>query len=136
MNFSELLKSSQLSLTHSRVLLLKILFETDYPLSGKEIEKLISGECDRATIYRNLNAFSEKGIAQRILTDEAVKFKMTSEQKNDNEDPDHVHFECSLCHKLMCMEDLTVKDYNLPQGYLKIENQFLIVGICNHCNGK
>lgn len=136
MDYPELLKSNQLSLTQSRVLLLKILFETDYPLSGKEIEGLINGECDRATIYRNLNAFSEKGFVQRILADEAVKFKMTSEQKNDKKNADHVHFECSICHKLMCMEDLTVKDYNLPQGYSKIENQFLIVGICNYCNGK
>ena len=136
MDYSKILKSSQLSLTQSRVLLLKILFETDYPLSGKEIEGIINGECDRATIYRNLNCFSEKGIVQRILADEAVKFKMNSDSNNNTLNADHVHFECSICHKLMCMKDLRVKDYNLPQGYSKIENQFLIVGICNHCNGK
>ncbi|MCF8378873.1 MAG: transcriptional repressor [Bacteroidales bacterium] len=125
-----------MSLTRSRVLLIKILYETDYPLSGKEIEGRISGECDLATIYRNLNAFSEKGLVQRILSDEAVKYKMNGDWKNKHKKSDHVHFECSKCHKLICMEELRVKDYILPEGFSKIENQFLILGICDHCNEK
>jgi len=136
MDFSELIKSNQLSITRSRLLLIKILYETDYPLSGKEIEEIIRGGCDLATIYRNLSAFTEKGLVQRILSDEAVKYKISSDSKENHKKTDHVHFECSKCHKLICMEDLRVKDYNLPQGYSKIENQFLILGICNHCNEK
>lgn len=136
MNYTELLKSRQLSLTQSRILLLKILSETDFPLSGKEIEGMMMGQCDRATIYRNLNAFSGKGIIQRILSDDALKFKMNADDEEHRGNLDHIHFQCNVCHKVICMENLLVKDYNLPEGFSKIENQFLVVGICNNCNGK
>ena len=136
MNYTELLKSRQLSLTQSRILLLKILSETDFPLSGKEIERKMMGQCDRATVYRNLNAFSGKGIIQRILSDDALKFKMNGDEEEHGNDLDHIHFQCNKCHKVICMEDLLVKDYELPEGFSKIENQFLVVGICNNCNGE
>ncbi len=136
MNYTELLKSRQLSLTQSRILLLKILSETDFPLSGKDIERMMMGKCDRATIYRNLNAFSGKGIIQRILSDDALKFKMNADEEQHGKDLDHIHFQCNKCHKVICMEDLLVKDYELPEGFSKIENQFLVVGICKNCNGK
>ena len=32
------------------------------------------------------------------------------------------------------MEELLVKDYRLPTGYRKLENHFLILGICKDCN--
>lgn len=136
MNYTELLKSRQLSLTQSRILLLEILSEAKFPLSGKEIERMMKGQCDRATIYRNLNAFLVKGIIQRILSDDALKFKMNADGEEHGKDFDHIHFQCNKCHKVICMEDLLVKDYELPEGFSKIENQFLVVGICKNCNGK
>jgi len=134
MNYPELLKSSQLSITQSRILLLRILSETKLPLSGKEIENLMMSKCDRATIYRNLNAFTGKGIIQRILSDDALKFKMAQSNDKHEKDMDHIHFQCNKCHKVICLEELLVKDYQLPKGFSKIENQFLVVGICKNCN--
>ncbi len=136
MNYPELLKSSQLSITQSRILLLRILYETKLPLSGKDIEHLMNNKCDRATIYRNLNAFTGKGIIQRILSDDALKFKMNHHNDKHEKDMDHIHFQCNKCHKVICLEELLVKDYQLPEGFSKIENQFLVVGICKNCNEK
>jgi hypothetical protein len=32
------------------------------------------------------------------------------------------------------MEEIPVQDYKLPEGFRKIENNFLITGICKKCN--
>lgn len=134
MNYSNLLKSKQLSLTKSRKTLLKVLEETNFPVSGKEIEEKIKGKCDRATIYRNLSILSAKGIIQRILSGESIKYKFNPDNHKPEYENDHVHFQCNNCHKVICLEDLLVNDFILPEGFLKIENQFLIVGICKNCN--
>lgn len=133
-NYTEILRSRQLSLTQGRIILLKILAETHFPLSGKEIEEKIKGKCDRATIYRNLNLFASRGVIQRVLAEDSVKFKLQAGKFTDNSQQDHVHFQCESCHKLFCLEDLHVRDFPLPEGFVKTENQFLIVGLCSNCN--
>lgn len=136
MDIPELLKSKQLSLTRGRINLLRILTETHHPISGKEIEKRMGGKCDRATIYRNLSVLSSKGIIQKILSENSLKFKFNPENDQHNSQNDHIHFQCEKCHKLICLEELQVNDFPLPEGYSKIENQFLILGICKNCNNE
>lgn len=135
MDFVELLKEYGLSRTDSRLSLLQALYEADVPMSEKEIEIIMPDKINRTTIYRNLNAMSEKGIIQRILSDEAIKYKLNLNQLNNNEQ-EHIHFQCRLCNQVICMEELKVQKYELPEGYDKIENQFLIVGVCKECNEK
>lgn len=133
-DLSEILKSRQLSLTKSRIRLLKILADTGFPISGGEIEKKINGKCDRATIYRNLNILTAKGIIQRVLSGNSVRFKFNPDFPEMHPEKDHIHFQCEICRELVCMEELLVEDFPLPDGYLKTENQFLIIGICKKCN--
>lgn len=136
MKFRKILKENDFSCTESRLCLLDVLLTAEFPLSEKELESRLPEKYNRTTIYRNLNALSEKGIIQRILSGESVKFKLSSAQLNNRKDPDHIHFQCRICNRIICLEELTVKDYNLPKGFQKIENQFLIIGICGNCNEK
>lgn len=135
MDFIDLLKEFRLSRTESRLSLLHTLYEAEIPMSEKEIEEQMPEKCNRTTIYRNLNSLSEKGIIQRILSDDAVKYKLNVNHLLNNEQ-EHIHFQCRNCNRVICMEELKVQDYKLPEGYDKIENQFLIVGICKDCNEK
>ena len=134
MNFAVILKNSHLSLTRSRIRLMEILERSDVPISERDIEKEMAHECDRTTIYRNLSTLVVKGLAQRILSDSSVKYKLLSQPGPSGQMNHHVHFHCRICDRLICMEDLIVQDFVLPDGYSKIENQFLIVGICKDCN--
>jgi len=136
MNFLKILKEHRFSLTESRIILLKTLFDADYPLSEKEIETQMPVKYNRTTIYRNLNSLSKKGVIQRILSDECIKYKMNVSSLHNENESDHIHFQCRICNRVICMENLKVDDYPLPKGYNKIENQFLIVGICKDCNEK
>lgn len=133
-NVSEILKSENLSLTGSRKLMLEILNKAERPLSGKEIEGLMMGNCNRTTIYRNLNNFYDKGILQRVLSNDCIKYKLVAENDGHKRKPDHIHFKCRSCNRLICLESIPIKDFILPDGYTRIENQFLIFGICKDCN--
>ncbi len=134
MNFPEMLKSYNLSLTRSRLRLLEILDGASIPLSERDIELRMGMTCNRTTVYRNLTTLVGKGIAQRILSDDSVKYKILHGGDGSSRKHDHVHFQCRSCNRVLCLEDLMVKDYILPEGFSKIENQFLIVGICKDCN--
>lgn len=134
MNFKVLLRENKFSLTRSRLSLLETLERASIPMSEKEIEKKMRSKYNRTTIYRNLNSLSEKGILQRILSDDCIKYKLIQGSHANKSDSDHIHFQCRECNRVICMEDLKIVDYPLPEGYNKLENQFLIVGICRECN--
>ena len=136
MKFKEILRDNKLSFTESRLCLLKVLLTAEIPLSEKELEKRLPEKINRTTIYRNLNILSERGIIQRIFSGESVRYKLSLSHLRNPKNPDHIHFQCRECNKIICLEDLKVKDYALPEGFLKIENQFLIVGKCKECNEK
>jgi len=131
---TEILKNNQLSVTKSRINILSVLKRAEVPLSEKEIEELLEDSCDKTTIYRNLAALSEKGVFQRILSGDCVKYKLISHNNEISGKQDHVHFQCQVCQQLICMEELLVNDYKLPEGFSKSENQFLIIGTCKDCN--
>ena len=133
MDHKEILKSSKLSLTVNRVELLNILSGCKQAISEKELEVLMNGNCNRTTIYRNLNSLVDKKIIHRILSGEAIKYKMVALKMERTKKFDHVHFECKKCNTTFCMEELSVQDYKLPEGFTKLENQFIIFGICNNC---
>ncbi len=93
----------------------------------------MKGICNRTTIYRNLNSLVEKKIVHRILSEDAVKYKLVAGSTGNGKKFDHVHFECKKCNTTFCFEELPVQDYKLPEGFKKLENQFIILGICKDC---
>lgn len=133
MNHQEILKSSKLSLTIHRIELLNILSGCNQAISEKELELLMNGNCNRTTIYRNLNSLVEKKIVHRILSGEAVKYKLIARKKENMRNFDHVHFDCKTCNTTYCLEDLAIQDFKLPEGFTKTENQFIIFGVCKNC---
>ena len=133
MDHKIVLKRNKLSLTTHRIELLNVLSGCKRAVTEKELEILMKGNCNRTTIYRNLNSLVEKNIVHRILSEEAVKFKLVSGKPAFGKKADHLHFECKECNNTFCFEELLVEDFKLPEGFTKIENQFIILGICKNC---
>ena len=131
MNHREILRNSKLSLTSHRMELLDILSGCEKAISEKELEFLMKGNCNRTTIYRNLNSLVEKKLVHRILSDDSIKYKLVS-----GKIPDHVHFDCKYCNTTFCLEELSIQDFKLPEGFTKLENQFIIFGICKNCSNE
>ncbi len=131
MNYQKLLKDYNLSLTNQRIKLLSVLSGFGYAMTEKEIEQQMKGCCNKTTIYRNLASLVEKKIVHRIISEEAIRYKFVNIDKQ--EDYDHVHFQCKNCSTIYCMNEIPVQEYTLPDGFRRLENQFLILGICKSC---
>jgi len=130
MDLKKLLRDYHLSLTDQRIKLLSVLAGSGFAMTEKEIEEQMKGTCNKTTIYRNLTSLVKKKIVHRILSDEAIRYKLV---QNDLDYNEHAHFQCRRCNTTFCMEDIPVQDYKLPEGFRMIENQFLILGICKDC---
>jgi Fur family transcriptional regulator, ferric uptake regulator len=131
MTGSQILKTSNLSITSGRLEILRVLVEARLPLSEKEIEKSMISGCNRTTVYRNLTTLADKGIIHRVLAEGVVKYKYISDNGHE-----HVHFKCRGCKQVTCLHEIPVQDYSLPEGFIGKENQFLVVGVCKQCNQK
>jgi Fur family ferric uptake transcriptional regulator len=134
MNPDTILQEYGLSKTRNRINILNLLKKVNAPLSGKEICAGLSEKCDKSTVHRTLNSLYEKKILQRVIIDHEVKYALKSTgNEGSGHENDHIHFKCSRCGKLFCLTEIEVKDYRLPDGFVKEENQFLVIGKCSQC---
>ncbi len=131
-NLKKILHDYNLSLTNQRIKLLSVLADSGIAMSEKEIEGKMKGICNKTTIYRNLSSLVQKKIVHRILSDEAVRYKLVHDKNAKYSE--HAHFQCRNCCTTYCLEEIPVQEYKLPEGFKMQENQFLILGICKNCH--
>lgn len=130
-----LLADHGLSKTRTRMNILEVMMHSNAPVSGKDICSLLTVKCDKSTVFRTLNSLYEKDLLQRVIIDHEVKYSLRYKHHGKEvRESDHIHFKCMKCEKVICMTELLVKDYALPDGYVKEENQFLIIGTCKECH--
>jgi len=133
---SEYLRDHKLRSTGCRTEVLSIFMDKDIALSQADLEKQLSVDHDRVTIYRTLKTFLDHGILHKVLDDAgAAKYALCKEpctQKVHHHE--HVHFKCIICDTTICLEDLDVPQIRLPEKYIFKEANFLVQGICENCN--
>ncbi len=135
---SALLKDFHLSQTKIREGLLRVLMESKVALSAIEISRQMDIECDRVTLYRNLKTFVEKGIAHQIYVDnlESKYVLPDRSRQSGGHSSEHVHFKCVNCSVVQCLHDNLVAEVALPEGFKKLESNYVIFGLCKFCNHK
>jgi Fur family ferric uptake transcriptional regulator len=57
-----------------------------------------------------------------------TKYVMRKEPQN------HLHFKCTVCDQVYCMTAVKLSSYSLPRGYVQLDTNFLVTGICKSCN--
>lgn len=81
--------------------IMMVIADSSHPLLASDIQSKIN-DCDRATIYRNLNKLKEKQLVRIIeIGDGAVRYESTEDH--------HHHLICLKC-KEMTRVDLPEKD--------------------------
>ena len=131
----QLLKRNQLSITDSRSKILELFLQQNGALAHADIEKKSGASFDRVTVYRTLQTFVEKGIIHTIPTaDNSILYALCKDACTEGHHHDHhVHFVCSKCSNTMCLEDITVPDVKLPNGYQATQVEVVVNGICKEC---
>jgi len=132
----ELLKKTHLSVTDGRKKILELFLQHDGALSHSDIEKKAGEKFDRVTVYRTLQTFLEKGLIHSIPTaDNSIRYALCKDDCYEgHHHDDHVHFICNACGNTVCLEGVTVPAIELPGGYVSVQVDMLISGICKSCN--
>lgn len=130
-----ILKNSRLSITENRIKILTFFLQAKKALSHSEIENKFNDQLDRATIYRTLSSFMEKGVIHSIPTDDYFTlYALCKNECTENHHHDeHIHFVCDVCKKTNCLDKVIVPTVLLPKGYKAKEVKMIIKGQCNEC---
>lgn len=131
----DILKEHSLKHTRQRVRVLEEIALDTVAISQPELEKKLGKEIDRVTLYRILNIYEDKGILHRIMdmngtANYAICSSLCSEEHHHDE---HVHFNCTSCSKIYCLE-VTVPGLVMPNGFAAKVIQTTAYGICDKCN--
>lgn len=133
-----ILQQHKLRVTDCRKEVLKIFLEKESALSHADLEEILNRDFDRVTLYRTLKTFLDSDLIHKVLDDSgATKYALCSHAAHEGHthDHEHVHFKCESCGKTVCIEQVSLPDVNLPEGYQGKEVSLLVTGICDKCNG-
>lgn len=135
---TKLLEKHGLSKTPPRLNVLSILTSREVATPESYLEKKLGDRVDRVTLYRTLKTFEEKGILHKVLDQNgtanyAVCSERCSEEKHYDE---HMHFNCLICNKIYCMDEMKLPQVKLPRGFKAKSINLTVRGICRQCQSK
>ncbi len=142
---SEILKLHDIKKTPGRISIIRALQEHNSPMSENDMKDKMQENYDRITFYRNINTLSSAGIIHKIVVDNThiryglncCKAKHEPVGLNDNAHihrNEHAHFFCEMCEKVICLENVKIPNFELPQGYQKSDSDVIIKGKCEKCS--
>ncbi len=119
MNIENLLHDKQLKFTTARKELFDIFSNSQRPVCYEDIRDSIS--MDKATFYRNMSTFEEKGIVNSFESNDKKRYYELQSAL-------HSHFVCTVCGNIECLH--IVPDASLIEH--EIDN-IIIHGRCPKC---
>ena len=124
--------------TPSRVRVYALLQNAQGPLCHRDIERLLSGGAlpamDRVTLYRVLDWLAAAGLAHKAADARGV-FRFSA-ATSDGEHLHHMHFRCTACAGVFCLDMSQPSLPELPLGFRLASAEFDIRGVCPDCAGK
>lgn len=135
-HFTELLKRNRLKITRPRLKVLEMLAQKDTAVSQPELEKELGDAVDRVTLYRCLTTFEENGIVHKIFDlNGTAAYALCSPSCNaDHHHDQHIHFICTRCNGIYCLDDIKLPKLSIPEGFQLQETGVNAMGICGTCN--
>ncbi len=133
MNAIDLLRNKGLKKTAQRVMLINILQKRSISLTESDIKMEMGDLYDRITFYRTVQTLLETEIIHKITVDNITKYVLNDIHLSGNK-KDHAHFYCKSCHSITCLDNITLKKHNLPEGFKSEEYEILIKGTCDKCS--
>ncbi len=131
MNPSEVLHNHRLKSTSCREGIVEVMLQASRALSEAEIKTILGNRHDRTTFYRSFKTLIEKEVIHQIVIDKnEVRYALNLPGIHQHE---HVHFHCSSCNQVFCVEPVSEATMTLPSGFDVSETEIMLKGKCNHC---
>lgn len=133
-----LLRKHNLKVTIPRLSVLSVISEKETATSQPDLEKILGKSVDRVTLYRVLSVFEEKGILHKIfdLHGTATYALCSDDCPEHIHSEEHVHFTCSKCNSVYCLDEVTLPAIKVPKGFQLDMVGINAVGVCAHCKSK
>lgn len=129
----ELLHAHDLNITPCRTDVLKALTSSAVALSEKELKAKLSFNHDRSTLFRTLRKFIQTGIIHSVAIDgQDVRYAINHEPADESTHY-HAHFHCGRCNSVLCLDDVSVQQPNIPEGFQAEDFNLVINGKCPDC---
>ncbi|MES2387932.1 MAG: transcriptional repressor [Bacteroidota bacterium] len=131
-----ILKNHDLRLTEARERILDLFLHEERALSHADIEAGLGADADRVTVYRTLRTFADKGILHTIPDEQDnIRYALCHHGScgPENHRHNHIHFKCGQCGQTQCLEGLVIPSVVLPAGFIFLEANYIIQGICDRC---
>jgi Fur family ferric uptake transcriptional regulator len=135
--FEHLLDQHHLKKTGPRLRVLSMMADKNTATSQPDLENLMD-DVDRVTLYRILNVFEEKGIIHKVfdLNGTANYAICNSNCEEHLHHDDHLHFNCTECNNVYCLNELDLPVFNLPAGFQVEGFTLYATGLCPKCSAK
>ncbi|WP_207425730.1 Fur family transcriptional regulator [Pedobacter sp. SYSU D00535] len=136
--FDQLLEKNNLKKTQPRLSVLKVLASRKTATSQPALEEILGAEIDRVTLYRVLRTFEEKGIIHKVIDLNGTANYATCDESctEHAHDDRHVHFNCTHCLHVYCLDSLHIPALTMPAGFTASQMNLIVYGICEECNEK
>ncbi|AMR33651.1 Fur family transcriptional regulator [Mucilaginibacter sp. PAMC 26640] len=133
--FEDVLAKHQLKKTGARLRVLDLMYAKKTATSQPDLESVMH-DIDRVTLYRILNVFEEKGIIHKVFdlngtANYAICASGCQEQHHHDE---HLHFNCTMCKGVFCLNELSLPSLNLPSGFKAEAFTLYASGLCPKCS--
>lgn len=134
----EALRQQGLRVTTARRQVVSSLLEAGHPVSIECLhQRLGAASFDLVTLYRNLDAFVEAGVAQVVRNESGKALYEIIGGPRDH----HHHVICRRCGKIDCLDECdgdVARFENAARklGYADLSHRLEIYGLCGDCRSK
>lgn len=132
----KILERAGIKPTSNRVLVLKALLSSDFPLGLIELETELE-TLERSSISRVLSLFLEHNILHVVEDGRGIaKYEICNGDDHCSINDMHAHFYCERCNKLFCFEDVRAPHINIPKNFCVRSVNYMLKGLCPDCYTK
>lgn len=126
-----LLRDHGLRATTGRVEVYQCLAAAGAPMSHREAAEALPS-MDRVTVFRNLVALVEAGLAVRVdVGDHTWRYALATGHGGDHV-ADHPHFTCTACGDVQCLDDIEIRAGDGVAALLQ-GAEVTVRGVCAEC---
>jgi Fur family transcriptional regulator, ferric uptake regulator len=129
-----LLQAHHLNKTPCRADVINALASSELALSEKDLKERLNFDYDRTTLFRTLRKFLQTGIIHSVAIDgQDIRYAINHNNQHQSEHY-HAHFHCGRCHSVVCLEQVSIQQPQIPAGFEAEEFNLVINGKCAACN--
>lgn len=129
----EFLDKAGIKPTSNRLLVVRELLDSPYPLSLTELEDRIV-TLDKSSVFRVLTLFLKHDLVHDIEDGRGiVKYEICHGDGHCSISDMHAHFYCEKCHKVYCFEDVAAPALNVPDNFSVKSVNYMMKGTCPDC---